>query len=116
MSLHKSTGASARFTAVHTATSRTSRTAPYQGTISNMFGAATFSRTVQEQHLPRETFQRLQEVIKRNKRMDDELAQAVSHAMKEWALKMGATHFCHWFQPQTGLTAEKHDSFLTIHQ
>ena len=114
MSLHKTSGASARFSAVHTATSRSPRTTTYQGRISNIFGGSTFSRTVQEEHLPREAYQRLQEVIKRSERMDDELAQAVSHAMKEWALKMGATHFCHWFQPQTGLTAEKHDSFLTF--
>src|SRR6185295_15125676 len=75
------------------------------------FGADVFSATVQRQRLPRETYRRLQQVLEQGEALDASLADAVALAMKEWALEKGATHYTHWFQPLTGSTAEKHDSF-----
>jgi glutamine synthetase len=76
------------------------------------FGADVFSATVQRQRLPRETYRRLQQVLEQGEALDASLADAVALAMKEWALEKGATHYTHVFQPLTGLTAEKHDSFF----
>jgi glutamine synthetase len=64
--------------------------------------------------LPRHIFKELQHTIKQGSKLNKSIANEVAHAVKEWALEKGATHFCHWFQPHTGLTAEKHDSFLTF--
>jgi len=115
MNLDVTAGAAARFEAVRHATSRPLRRADGpQGKVADVFGALTFSARAREHFLPREAFQTLQDVIARKGRMDDDLARTVAHGMKEWALSMGATHFCHWFQPQTGMTAEKHDSFLSF--
>jgi glutamine synthetase len=77
------------------------------------FGANVFSLAVQRSRLPKETFKRLQGVLERGESLDPSLADAVALAMKEWALEKGATHFTHVFQPLTGLTAEKHDSFFS---
>jgi glutamine synthetase len=76
-----------------------------------VFGANVFSSAVQRQRLPREVFGRLQHTLARGDALDTSLADAVALAMKEWALEKGATHYTHWFQPLTGSTAEKHDSF-----
>ncbi|MGA2926493.1 MAG: glutamine synthetase III [Solirubrobacteraceae bacterium] len=76
-----------------------------------IFGSNVFSPTVQRQRLPREVFRRLQQTLARGEALDTSLADAVALAMKEWALENGATHYTHWFQPLTGSTAEKHDSF-----
>ncbi|MBV9003736.1 MAG: glutamine synthetase III, partial [Solirubrobacterales bacterium] len=76
-----------------------------------VFGSSVFSPTVQRQRLPREVFTRLQQTLARGEALDTSLADAVALAMKEWALERGATHYTHWFQPLTGSTAEKHDSF-----
>ena len=76
-----------------------------------IFGANVFSPSVQRQRLPSEIFKRLQETLDEGKPLDPVLADAVAAAMKEWAMEKGATHFTHWFQPLTGSTAEKHDSF-----
>jgi glutamine synthetase len=78
---------------------------------SNPFGENVFSTAVQRQRLPKTVFKRLQEVLEEGLSLDAELADAVASAMKEWAMEKGATHFTHWFQPLTGSTAEKHDSF-----
>src|SRR5204863_100580 len=67
-----------------------------------------------EKHLPSDVHRKLVETIRNGSRLDMDIANAVAHGMKEWALSRGATHFCHWFQPQTGLTAEKHDAFLAF--
>ena len=67
-----------------------------------------------KQKLPKAVYQSLQETIRRGSKLDHSIANEVAHAVKEWALAKGASHFCHWFQPQTGLTAEKHDAFLTF--
>jgi glutamine synthetase len=79
----------------------------------NVFGANVFSPIVQRQRLPKPIYKRLQETLARGEALDAELADAVAAAMKEWAMERGATHFTHWFQPLTGSTAEKHDSFYT---
>jgi glutamine synthetase len=76
------------------------------------FGEDVFSTTVQRQRLPKEAYRRLQQVLEQGEALDAPLADAVALAMKEWALEKGATHFTHVFQPLTGLTAEKHDSFF----
>jgi glutamine synthetase len=77
----------------------------------NVFGANVFSPIVQRQRLPKATYRQLQETLERGGALDPALADAVASAMKEWAMERGATHFTHWFQPLTGSTAEKHDSF-----
>ncbi|MGN6169041.1 MAG: glutamine synthetase III, partial [Solirubrobacteraceae bacterium] len=76
-----------------------------------VFGANVFSTAAQRQRLPKDIFRRLQQTLARGEALDTSLADAVAQAMKEWALERGATHYTHWFQPLTGSTAEKHDSF-----
>ena len=76
-----------------------------------LFGSNVFSPAVQRQRLPKDVFRRLQQTLARGEALDTSLADAVALAMKEWALERGATHYTHMFQPLTGLTAEKHDSF-----
>ncbi len=78
-----------------------------------IFGSNVFSPAVQRQRLPRDVFRRLQHTLARGEALDTSLADAVALAMKEWALERGATHYTHWFQPLTGITAEKHDSFYS---
>src|SRR4051794_34482523 len=78
----------------------------------NPFGANVFSPAVQEKMLPGDVYDRLQATLEHGEALDFTLADAVAEAMKEWALARGATHFTHVFQPLTGLTAEKHDSFF----
>jgi glutamine synthetase len=75
-------------------------------------GENVFSQAVQRHRLPRETYKRLQLVLEQGEALDPSLADAVALGMKEWALEKGATHYTHVFQPLTGLTAEKHDSFF----
>ena len=76
------------------------------------FGANVFSPAVQKERLPKDVFAKLQKTLDNGEALDTSLADAVAEAMKEWALEKGATHYTHWFQPLTGLTAEKHDSFF----
>jgi glutamine synthetase len=78
-----------------------------------VFGANVFSSAVQRQRLPKDVFRRLQHTLARGDALDTSLADSVALAMKEWALEKGATHYTHWFQPLTGSTAEKHDSFYS---
>jgi glutamine synthetase len=75
------------------------------------FGANVFSVAVQKERLPKDVFKQLQATLQRGKALDPSLADAVAKEMREWAMERGATHFTHWFQPLTGSTAEKHDSF-----
>jgi glutamine synthetase len=77
----------------------------------NVFGENVFSTAVQRQRLPKAVYRQLQETLEAGEMLDPALADAVATAMKEWAMERGATHFTHWFQPLTGMTAEKHDSF-----
>src|SRR6476659_6932565 len=76
-----------------------------------IFGYNVFTPAVQRQRLPKDVFRRLQQTLASGEPLDTTLADAVALAMKEWALERGATHYTHWFQPLTGSTAEKHDSF-----
>src|SRR5436305_6070733 len=76
-----------------------------------IFGYNVFTPAVQRQRLPKDVFRRLQQTLASGEPLDTTLADAVALAMKEWALEKGATHYTHWFQPLTGSTAEKHDSF-----
>jgi glutamine synthetase len=76
-----------------------------------VFGANVFSPAVQRHRLPKHVYKALQRTLARGEALDTSLADAVAQAMKEWAMEKGATHYTHWFQPLTGSTAEKHDSF-----
>jgi len=78
----------------------------------NPFGENVFSLSVQRQRLPKDVFKRLQRTLDKGEAIDPALADSVAAAMKDWALEKGATHYTHMFQPLTGLTAEKHDSFF----
>lgn len=78
------------------------------------FGTNTFGTRQMRDRLPKKVFQRLQAAIRLGKKLDADLAAPVAEAIKEWAIEKGVTHFTHWFQPQTGLTAEKHDAFLSF--
>lgn len=80
--------------------------------IPNLFGSLVFNDTVMKSRLPKETYKRLKNTIQAGKSLDLEVATVVANAMKDWAIEKGATHFTHWFQPMTGITAEKHDSFI----
>ena len=82
-------------------------------TITSVFGTNVFSDAVMRERLPRETYKQLQRTIKQGRHLDNAVANVVANAMKDWAIEKGATHFTHWFQPMTGITAEKHDSFIT---
>ncbi len=77
-----------------------------------MFGKNVFNDSVQKETLPKEVYSALRETIEAGKQLDVSIAGAVAAAMKDWAVSKGATHYTHWFQPLTGLTAEKHDSFI----
>jgi glutamine synthetase len=77
-----------------------------------LFGSNVFSPAVQRQRLPKDVFRRLSQTLAKGEALDTSLADAVAVALKEWALEKGATHYSHVFQPLTGLTAEKHDSFF----
>lgn len=81
--------------------------------VPEIFGSLVFSDEVMHERLPQETFKALKEATTSNTPLDPEIAQQVASAMKTWAVEKGATHFTHWFQPMTGVTAEKHDSFIT---
>src|SRR5439155_14118306 len=80
--------------------------------LDTLFGADVFSEKVMRQRLPKDVFKRLMETTKRGARLNPELADVIAAAMKDWAIENGATHYTHWFQPLTGLTAEKHDSMV----
>jgi len=81
-------------------------------TIPELFGSLVFSNAVMRDKLPKDTYKALQKTIKTGAKLGAQLADAVAAAMKEWAIAKGATHYSHWFQPMTGITAEKHDSFI----
>ena len=81
--------------------------------ISDVFGTKVFNDEVMQEYLPKKTYQALKKTIENGEELTPEVANVVAHAMKEWALANGATHYTHWFQPLTGVTAEKHDSFIS---
>ena len=82
-------------------------------TVTDIFGSMVFNDSVMRSRLPRDVFKQVQRSINEGKRLDSEAANIVANAMKDWAIEKGATHFTHWFQPMTGITAEKHDSFIS---
>lgn len=79
----------------------------------DIFGENVFNDSVMQARLPKKVYKKLHEVMEEGKELDLETADVVAHEMKEWAIEKGATHYTHWFQPLTGVTAEKHDSFIT---
>ena len=81
--------------------------------VTEEYGSLLFTDKVMQERLPKPTYKELTKVIKEGKALDLDIANEVAHAMKEWALEKGATHYAHWFQPLTGITSEKHDSFIT---
>lgn len=81
-------------------------------TITDVFASRVFDEAKMKDYLAKDTFREIEKTIREGKPLNPKIAEAVAHAMKEWALSEGATHFTHWFQPLTGVTAEKHDSFL----
>ena len=81
--------------------------------ITEIFGSMVFNDDVMKERLPKEVYDSIQNTIKNGKHLDLSSANIVAEAMKNWALEKGATHYTHWFQPMTGITAEKHDSFIS---
>lgn len=81
--------------------------------VPSIFGIDVFNEQVMKERLPKETYNALKATIKNGESLDINVANEVAKAMKEWAIEKGCTHYTHWFQPMTGITAEKHDSFLT---
>lgn len=80
--------------------------------IPDLFGSKVFNEKCMKEGLASDTYKELQKTIQEGKPLNPKIANAVAHAMKEWAIAQGATHYTHWFQPMTGVTAEKHDSFI----
>lgn len=83
--------------------------------LSEIFGSHVFNDKKMQERLPKATYKALKRTVKNGEPLDIGIANVVANAMKDWALEMGCTHFTHWFQPMTGVTAEKHDSFITPH-
>ncbi len=81
--------------------------------VREIFGINVFNDFVMKECLPEDTYNNLKSTIKEGKTIDNSIADTVANAMKEWAIEKGATHYTHWFQPLTGITAEKHDSFIS---
>ena len=81
--------------------------------LSELFGSMVFNETVMRERLPQETFNTLKKTMDQGIPLEEGVANIVANAMKDWAVEKGATHFTHWFQPMTGITAEKHDSFIS---
>ena len=81
--------------------------------VSDYFGCMVFDDKIMKARLSADVYQKLRETIDKEASLDLSVANAVAEAMKEWAVEKGATHFTHWFQPLTGITAEKHDSFIS---
>ena len=81
--------------------------------IPKLFGCMVFNDEVMSQRLPDDVYQSLRKSVEQGKEIDPSIADTVAGAMKDWAIEKGATHYTHWFQPLTGVTAEKHEAFLT---
>ncbi len=82
--------------------------------VSDIFGEYVFNDAAMQERLPKDTYRKLREAMEEGAELDPETADTIAHEMKEWAIAQGATHYTHWFQPLTGNTAEKHDSFITV--
>ena len=79
--------------------------------LADYFGCNVFDESTMKERLPKKTFEALKKTIDNGEELDPQVAEVVANAMKDWAIDKGATHYTHWFQPMTGVTAEKHDSF-----
>ena len=82
--------------------------------VAEIFGKNVFNETVMKERLPKGVFKKLKKTMEDGAELDPSIADVVAHAMKDWAIERGATHYTHWFQPLTGVTAEKHDSFISV--
>jgi glutamine synthetase len=82
--------------------------------VSEYFGMNTFNPLSMKEKLPKDVYQKLQATVHTGKKLDADVANTIAHLIKDWALEKGVTHYCHWFQPQTGTTAEKHDAFISM--
>ena len=90
------------------------RTVQTPAQVKDIFGVRVFNDKVQQERLPKAAYRALRATVTRGEALDASTADAVASALKDWAVEHGATHYTHWFQPLTGITAEKHDSFLQI--
>ena len=81
--------------------------------VPELFGSMVFNEAVMKERLPKDVYKALKCTIRQGTALDAQIAGVVANAMKDWAIEKGATHFTHWFQPMTGITAEKHDSFIS---
>lgn len=81
--------------------------------VAEIFGKNVFNEAIMKERLPKSVFKKLKQTIEDGAELDPSIAEVVAHAMREWAIERGATHYSHWFQPLTGVTAEKHDSFIS---
>ena len=81
--------------------------------VPELFGSMVFNEAVMKERLPKDAYKALKQTIRQGSALDPQIAGVVANAMKDWAIEKGATHFTHWFQPMTGIAAEKHDSFLS---
>ncbi|MBK6307682.1 MAG: glutamine synthetase III [Gemmatimonadetes bacterium] len=109
---------SARRSALQAIAARGAKSAPSpsgdKASVSELFGINTFGVKQMRSKLPKDVFAKLSASVRLGKKLDADIAPTVAQAIRDWAVSRGATHFTHWFQPQTGLTAEKHDAFLTF--
>ena len=81
--------------------------------VTEIYGSNVFNDATMRERLPKTTYKSLKKTIDEGLALDVSVADVVASAMKDWAMEKGATHFTHWFQPMTGITAEKHDSFIS---
>ena len=81
--------------------------------VPELFGSMVFNEAVMRERLPKDAYKALKRTINEGLALDPAIAGVVANAMKDWAIEKGATHFTHWFQPMTGITAEKHDAFIS---
>ena len=100
-------------TAAHARGTRTMEWPTTTNRASDIFGSHTFSGDVMLKRLPPDVHAALELTMQQARPLDPAIANTVAQAMRDWAIEHGATHYCHWFQPLTGTTAEKHDAFLT---
>ena len=82
--------------------------------VAEIFGKNVFNDTAMKERLPKSVYKKLKQTIEDGAELDPSIADVVAHAMKDWAIQRGATHYSHWFQPLTGVTAEKHDAFISV--
>lgn len=105
---------SALKSAIHFEDRKVQRPGGPSSPISEFFGSMTFGLAQMREKLPKDHYSHLLKTLEQGKKLQKDTAEAIASVVKDWALSKGVTHFCHWFQPMTGLTAEKHDAFISI--